>query len=260
MPGELYVGGVGVARGYVGRSDLTADRFVPDPFATEPGRRLYRTGDLVRWRTGGTLEFLGRTDDQLKIRGHRIEPGEIESMLTTLPGVEQAIVTAMRIVDTAQLVAYVVSPDAERIDAAELRRRLAGALPAYMIPAFFVGLARLPLTGTGKVDRNRLPRPETAPARPTPPRDPREQAIADLWCELLRLEQVGIHDDFFHLGGHSLLATRLLSRIRARFDIELPVRAIFDNPTVAGLGAAVETAVRAQVAGLSDEELHAQLS
>ncbi len=243
---ELFIGGDGVARGYPGRPEQTAERFLPDPFATEqPGRRLYRTGDLARRLPDGRVEFLGRLDHQVKIRGFRIELGEIEAALTALPGIREAVVVA-RSDETPgdrRLVAYVVGDTGT----ATLRQALQQRLPGSMIPATFVELAALPLTPNGKVDRKALPAPERQPAAAgdTSPRTPTEHILAGLWAELLRVERVGLHEDFFALGGHSLLATQVLSRVRSLFTVELSVRALFEAPTVAGLAARIETAWRA---------------
>jgi amino acid adenylation domain-containing protein len=244
VAGELYVGGAGVARGYLGRPALTAQRFVPDPFGAQPGARLYRTGDLGRWLADGTVEFLGRVDTQVKVRGYRIEPGEIEARLLEREGVSEAVVVAHQ--DEAgnrRLVAYVVG-DAE---AGGLREHLRRELPDYMVPAAFVPLERLPLTPSGKLDRKALPAPEHAAATElyAAPRTPAEEVLAGIWAETLRLERVGVEESFFELGGHSLLATRVVSRIREVFGVELPLRALFEAPTVAQLAGRVEEMRRA---------------
>ncbi|HYH47367.1 MAG TPA: condensation domain-containing protein, partial [Thermoanaerobaculia bacterium] len=240
VPGELHIGGRGVARGYLGRPELTAERFVP----LSVGDRWYRTGDLTRFRPDGSLEFLGRIDHQVKVRGFRIELGEIESVLQEQPEVRAAAVVAREQPGTGALwlVAYLVfAPEAQAPALAELRGRLAARLPDYMVPARFVALPALPLTSTGKVDRRALPAPE--PGRREERGEaargmsPAEQRLADLWAKLLGVERVEAHDDFFELGGHSLLATRLLSRVREAFGVEVPIRALFDAPTVAGLAA-----------------------
>jgi acyl-CoA synthetase (AMP-forming)/AMP-acid ligase II len=243
VPGELFIGGEGVVRGYLRRPELTAERFIADPFSSTPGARLYRTGDLVRWREDGTLEYLGRMDLQVKLRGHRIELGEIEAALHPLPGVRDAVVVARE--DSPgdkRLVAYVVAWPDHPLDGSELGRHLARQLPQYMVPSAFVLLEALPLTPNGKVDRKALL--ATAPPRPTrsatgpadePPRNPTEQVLADLFAQVLNLPRVGIHDDFFDLGGHSMLATQLASRSRAVLGVDMPVRHIFDHPTVASL-------------------------
>ncbi|WP_342775165.1 amino acid adenylation domain-containing protein, partial [Nonomuraea diastatica] len=230
--GELYLGGLGTAHGYLDRAELTAARFVPDPL--EVGGRLYRTGDLSRWLPGGTLEFLGRNDFQVKIRGFRVEPGEVEAALLRVPGVSQAVVSR-------DLVAYYVG---DGVGAAGLRERLTADLPGYMVPAAFVALETLPLTPNGKVDRKALPAPDgDAYARMgyQEPEGEIEQAIAGVWAELLGVERVGRFDDFFALGGHSLLAVSLVERLRER-GITCDVRSLFAAPTVAGLAESVSSA------------------
>ena len=240
VPGELFIGGQGVVRGYLGRPELTAERFVPDPFSASPGERLYRTGDRVCRRADGSLEFLGRIDFQVKVRGFRIEPGEIETALTQHPQVRQAVVVARE--DSAGdklLVAYVVPPAAGTPPTANvLRDFLQQRLPGYMVPSAFVALESLPLNANGKVDRKALPAPEGALAVSgayMAPRNDTEQRLASLWGEVLRVERVGVHDNFFTLGGHSLLATQVISRLSAAFNVELPLQDFFEAPTVAEL-------------------------
>jgi amino acid adenylation domain-containing protein len=259
MPGEIFIGGVGVGRGYAGRPDLTAERFVPDPFAARPGARLYRTGDLARWRSDGTIEFLGRADSQVKIRGYRIEPGEIEALLEELPEVAQAVVTVVPAPAGDQLAAYIVPASGAHPERDLLRSTLARALPDYMIPAAYVTLSSLPLTSSGKLDARRLPAPERGRPGGGRPRDRKEEIIVEIWTEVLGMPGVGIHDDFFELGGHSLVATVMLSRIRDRFGVTMPLRSIFESRTVAELGVAVEAAVRAEIDQLSPAELAVQL-
>ncbi|HEX8695435.1 MAG TPA: amino acid adenylation domain-containing protein, partial [Longimicrobium sp.] len=246
VPGELYVGGAGLARGYLDRPALTAERFVPDPFGGTPGARLYRTGDRVRWMADGTLEYLGRLDVQVKVRGFRIELGEIEVRLAEHPEVREAVVLAREDPPgDRRLVAYVVG----EVETDVLRAYLRQSLPEYMVPSAFVVLEALPLTPNGKVDRKALPAPELASAeeRYVAPRTPVEEVLAGIWAEVLRLERVGVRDNFFELGGHSLLATRVVSRVRAVFDVELPLRAIFEAPTVARLAVRVEEMRRAEL-------------
>jgi amino acid adenylation domain-containing protein len=243
VPGELYLGGLGLARGYLGRPGLTAERFVPDPFGPafggEFGGRLYRTGDRVRWRADGALEFLGRMDDQIKVRGHRVEPGEVEAALREHPAVRAAVVVAREdIPGEKRLVAYLV-PEQPALGVGELRAFLHQRLPDFMVPSAFVLLAELPLSANGKVDRRLLPGPvgqsaELAEAF-VAPRGPIEELLASIWATVLRIDRVGVHDNFFELGGHSLLATQVISRILATLGVELPLRAIFEAPTVAGL-------------------------
>ncbi|HEY0783994.1 MAG TPA: amino acid adenylation domain-containing protein, partial [Thermoanaerobaculia bacterium] len=242
VAGELYVGGASVARGYLGRPDLTAERFVPDPW--RPGERLYRTGDLMRHLASGALEFLGRTDQQVKIRGFRIEPAEVEAALVRCPGIREGIVTARDDGGGAQLVAYLVAsaeapPPTPPID--ELRRLLRQSLPEPMVPSSFVFLAELPRTSHGKVDRQALPAPERSSERESAaPRTEVEEILAGIWCSLLGVERVGVEESFFELGGHSLLGIRLISRVREAFGVELAVRALFESPTLAALAGAVE--------------------
>ncbi|HEX7241008.1 MAG TPA: amino acid adenylation domain-containing protein, partial [Longimicrobiaceae bacterium] len=236
VPGELHLGGAQLARGYLGRPELTAERFVPDPFGEEPGARLYRTGDRVRWLAEGALEFLGRVDEQVKVRGFRIEPGEVEAALERHPAVRDAVVVAREDAPgDRRLVAYFAA-GGEPPAAGELRRHLRAHLPEHMVPSVFVALDALPLTPSGKLDRRALPAPEAGSAQGRVAlRSVTERALADTWAEVLRVERVGVHDNFFDLGGHSLLATRLVSRVREAFGVELPVRALFEAPTVARL-------------------------
>ncbi len=250
-PGEMYVGGAGVSRGYLGRPELTAERFVPDPYSGEAGARLYRSGDRARWTGAGELEYLGRADQQVKVRGFRIEPGEVEAQLAALAGVREAVVVAREDVPgEARLVAYVVpAAGAESPDAAELRARLAERLPAHMVPSAFVVLEGLPLTSNGKLDRGALPAPggESGGGRAyAAPRTPTEEIVAGVWAEALGVERVGAHDDFFALGGHSLLATRVVSRLRRALGVEVPMRALFEAPTVAALAERVAAGARAE--------------
>nr|BAV56271.1 lesB [Lysobacter sp. RH2180-5] len=243
LPGELYIGGDGLARGYLNRPGLSAERFVADPFAR--GARLYRTGDLVRWREDGRIEFLGRIDQQVKIRGFRIELGEIEAALTALGCAQNIVLAREDRPGQPQLVAYAVAaPD----DAARLREALAARLPEYMVPARVIALDALPLNPNGKVDRKALPAPESAGAALRGPRDAAEAVLCGLFADVLGLAEVGIDDGFFALGGHSLLATRLIGRIRAAFQVELPIRALFEAPTVAALAARLGGGARAREA------------
>ncbi|MBN8468382.1 non-ribosomal peptide synthase/polyketide synthase [Corallococcus exiguus] len=255
-PGELFIGGTGVARGYLSRLDLTAERFLPDPFSTQPGQRLYRTGDLARWRHDGVLEFLGRGDAQVKLRGYRIELAEVESALLTHSQVRQAVALVREdLPGDKRLVAYVVAGE---LDVSALREHLRPRLPEFMLPSAFVLLDALPLTPNAKVDRKALPAPERSPhpmRSYEAPRSELERQLASICGELLRVEQVGLHDNFFELGGHSLLATRLVARIRAAFDVELPLRDLFEAPTVAGLA----LNILQYTSGQSTQELEAVL-
>ncbi|HEX6039981.1 non-ribosomal peptide synthetase, partial [Longimicrobium sp.] len=245
LVGEMHVGGAGVARGYLGRPELTSQRFVPDPFGTDAAARLYRSGDLARRRADGSLEFWGRADDQVKVRGFRIELGEIESVLLEHPAVREAVVLARGGADDRRLVAWTV---ADSVSTAELRAHLLAHLPEYMVPSAFVPLERLPLTRNGKVDRRALPEPdaaEAAGAAYAAPRTPTEEVLAAIWAELLGAERVGASDGFFELGGHSLLATRVISRVRADFGVEVPVRAVFERPVLEAFAEEVDRLLRA---------------
>jgi len=249
VPGELYIGGAGLARGYLNRPELTADRFILNPFSDEPSSRLYKTGDLARYLSDGNIEFLGRSDQQVKIRGFRIELGEIEAAIGQHPAVREAIALVRE--DNPgdkRLVAYIVANSELRGGHGDtdpthsefinhLRVFLKQKLPQYMIPSAFVLLEAMPLTPNGKIDRRSLRAPDINRAEFesnfTEPRTPDEQLIAEIWAEVLGLERVGIHDNFFELGGHSLLATQAISRLREAFQIEVPLRSLFESPTVA---------------------------
>ncbi|MEU2420831.1 amino acid adenylation domain-containing protein [Streptomyces sp. NPDC007851] len=241
VKGELYVGGPGLARGYLRRPGLTAQRFVADPFGP-PGSRMYRTGDVARWRADGNIEFLGRVDDQVKIRGFRIEPGEIEATLVRHPGVARAVVAAQGAApDGVHLVGYVVPAEGARPDAAELRRFAARTLPEYMVPAVVVTLDEVPMTANGKVDRGALPRPEFGGAAVgRAAHGAMEKLLSGLFAEVLRLDGAGPDDDFFRLGGHSLLAARLVGLIRSATGRQLGIRELFEAPTVAELARRLE--------------------
>ncbi|MFG2094578.1 non-ribosomal peptide synthase/polyketide synthase [Streptomyces sp. NPDC048612] len=249
IPGELYIAGAGLARGYAGRPGATAARYLADPFGPA-GTRMYRTGDLVRWSADGELHFVGRTDDQIKIRGFRVEPAEIEAVLTGLPAVGEAVVTVPGDGGRKRLVAYLVpAPDATVPPAAELRAALAAELPDYMVPAAFVPLDALPLTANGKVDRRRLPAPDWSAATAgehLAPRTEAERVLAEIWCALLGLDRVGVEDNFFMLGGDSILSIQVVSRAR-RAGLTLTPRDLFRHPTIAALAAA--TGAAAPVSG-----------
>src|SRR5262245_44689768 len=237
VAGELLIGGVQVGRGYLARPELTAERFVPDPFSATAGMRLYRTGDLARALAEGAVEFLGRLDYQVKVRGNRIELGEIEAALLRHGAVAAAVVVAREDGGEKRLVAYLRTPGEGPPDG-ELRQHLRSLLPDYMVPAVFVRLESLPLTPSGKVDRKALPAPEIGAAGAgvyVAPRTPLEELVAGIWAEVLGLQQVGAADDFFALGGHSLLAPRIVSRLRTVLAVEVPVLRLFERPTVAGL-------------------------
>ncbi|MFG2556056.1 amino acid adenylation domain-containing protein [Streptomyces sp. NPDC048581] len=242
VPGELYLGGTQLARGYLRRPGLTADRFVADPYGP-PGARLYRTGDLVRWSAHGALEFLGRSDDQVKIRGFRVEPGETEAAVAALSGVSQAAVTVRQDQQgEPRLVAYAVPhPGAGALEPLQIRQDLKATLPEHLLPAAVVVLDELSLTPNGKLDRSALPAPDLSDlTTATAPRSEAEAALCALFADLLGLPSVGIHDEFFALGGHSVLATRLIARIRAELGAVVPLRAVFDTPTVAALAPLLE--------------------
>ncbi|MBI2998696.1 MAG: AMP-binding protein [Deltaproteobacteria bacterium] len=266
--GELYIGGDGLARDYLNHPELTAETFIPHPLSDKPGARLYKTGDLARYLPDGNIEFIGRIDHQVKIRGFRIELGEIESVLDEHPAVRESVVIAredapgdpsaplragpsapLRTGPSAplrtgkRLVAYVVPSGRPGPSVGKLREFLKERLPEYMIPSVFMFLEALPLLPNGKVDRRVLPAPDQSrPELENPfiaPRTPVEAALARIWAGVLKLEQIGIHDNFFDLGGHSLLATQVISGARDTFQVELPLRCLFENPTVAGLAVQV---------------------
>jgi len=246
VAGELHVGGVSLARGYLRRPEMTEARFVPHPYSEDPAARLYKTGDLVRYRADGNLEFLGRLDQQVKVRGFRIELGEVETVLGQHPGVREAVVAAREDVPgDKRLVGYVVAGGEPAPTVGELRSYLRQRLPEYMVPTGFVYLERLPLSPSGKVERRALPAPEGQ--RPelereyVAPRDEVERELAAICGELLGVDRVGVYDSFFELGGHSLLATQLISRVREVFGVELPLRTLFEHPTVADLAGQIET-------------------
>ncbi|WP_433234976.1 amino acid adenylation domain-containing protein [Actinomadura nitritigenes] len=256
LAGEIYIGGPGVTRGYHGRPGLTAERFVPDPFSRDGGR-LYRTGDLARWRDAGYLELLGRTDQQINLNGHRVEPGEVEIALTTHPCVTAAAVVPRRDPSGERLVAYLTATPEREPTVSELRTHLRARLPDHMIPVGFVTMGALPLTATGKIDRKALPAPEAGrplvDAAYRAPGTATERTLAGIWRELLRIDRVGADDDFFDLGGHSLLATQVVSRTRSRLLVDLPVAAVFDTPTLSGLAEVVDTLIWVRQGGRQAE-------
>ena len=243
VPGELYTAGDGLARGYLGRPGATAESFLPDPFSDRPGARMYRTRDRARWKGDGTLEFMGRLDGQVKIRGFRIEPGEVESVLRRHPSLAEALVVPRGAPGARRLVAYVVPAAGAAVDTAELRAHLRASLPDFMVPQAFAVLDGLPLTPNGKVDRAALPEPDDDAAAQefVAPRTEAEAVLAGVWAQVLGRARVGVHDDFFALGGHSLLAAQAMTRAAAALGVELPLRALFEAPTVAALAARLES-------------------
>ena len=252
VPGELHLGGAGLARGYLNRPGLTAERFIPHPFSDRPGARLYKTGDAARYRSGGDIEYRGRLDQQVKVRGFRIEPGEIEAALARHPDVTECVAVVREdLPGDKSLAAYVVARHESSPRAGELRQFLQSRLPEYMIPSTFVRLDALPLTPNGKIDRRSLPRPEKV--RPeldegyVAPRTLLEKTVADIWGALLGIDRVGVRDNFFELGGHSLLATQAISRLRALIPLDIPLRALFEHPTAESLAEAIGERRVAQV-------------
>jgi amino acid adenylation domain-containing protein len=244
VTGELYIAGDGVGAGYVDQAEKTAERFVRDPFVSDSEARMYRTGDLARYLADGNVEFLGRGDDQVKIRGFRVELGEIEAVLSHYAGVQQAVVLARE--DGGgerRLAAYVVARRDTNLDLNALREHLAQHLPEYMIPTVMVPLAKLPLTANGKVDRQALPGPEQAAETGSyvAPQTPTEEMVAQIWADVLRLDRVGIHDNFFKIGGHSLKATQVISRVRKQLRKDLAIRLLFEQPTVHEIAKAMDS-------------------
>lgn len=277
VPGQVYISGAGVARGYLGRPALTAERFLPHPFGQAPAERIYHTGDLARYQEDGTIEYLGRTDDQVKIRGYRIELGDVEAALRQHPAVRAAVVVARDgAAGEKQLVAYVTVDASDRAAVNRLRDHLKERLPAYMVPARVVILDAMPLTPNGKVNRKALPAPGPASDEPgadfIPPRIPIERAVATIWSEILRTERISVADSFFDMGGHSLLVTQVVSRVKETFDVALSLRRFFTAPTLAGLAVTIVQKQAEQVdeaeldlmideiEGLSDREVMAELS
>ena len=245
--GQIYVGGDGLARGYWRRPELTAERFVANPFATEPSARLYRTGDLGRFRANGTIEYLGRIDNQVKLRGMRIELGEIEAVLATHPAVGQAVVGLSREDEMQHLVAYVTSANGTAPTAGELRRHMRAKLPEHMVPSAYRWLQHWPLLPSGKVDRKAvaaMAEPLAEAESVLAPATEVERKLVAIWQELLKRESIGTDQNFFELGGHSLLGLQVMARIRSIFEVELPVRILFEQATIAGLAAEVEKAQR----------------
>ena len=272
VSGELYLGGAGLARGYLGRAGLTAERFVPDGLSGEAGARLYRTGDLVRRTVDGRLWYVGRLDGQVKVRGYRIELGEIEAALLGCEGVADAAVVVREEAQAGEggekrgvgssgvgqrLVAYVVGAGGAALSVAQLREQLQGTLPEYMVPSAFVMLDALPLTPNGKVDRKALPEvgvDASAGREYEAPRGELEELVAGVWSEILGVDKVGARDNFFELGGHSLLATRVNARLVEEFDVDLPLRKLFEHPTVAGFASVIEEALVDELEAMSEDE------
>lgn len=235
-PGELYIGGIGVSRGYLKRPDLTESSFIPNPFSDKPGERIYRTGDLVRWRSTGVLDFLGRVDQQVKIRGFRIELGEIEAVLANHPAIDHCTINVHEANSVKRLIAYYVLKEGAEVDAAELRAFIKQKLPDYMIPAFFMPLARIPTNSSGKVDRQALPKPElddmiSGAKEYIPPANEMEETIVRLWCEVLGLAQIGVSDNFFSIGGDSISAIRVAARAN-EIGVAFTAKDIFVNQTI----------------------------
>ncbi len=248
VAGELCIGGEGLARGYFNRPDLSAEKFIPNPFSNESTARLYKTGDLARYLPSGDIDYIGRIDNQVKIRGFRIELGEIEAIVSQHPAVRETVVVVREdSVDSQQIVAYVVAQQEQTLAIAKLRSFLESKLPNYMVPTAFVTLEALPLTPNGKVDRKALPVPELtqiASSNIVPASTPIENLLAGIWAEILSIEEVGIDNNFFELGGHSLIATRVISQIRQVFQIDLPLRCLFEKPTIAGLAKEIDKVIK----------------
>jgi len=259
VPGELFIGGVGLAKGYLNRPELTAERFIPHPFSDDPEARLYKTGDLARFLPDGQIAFLGRTDHQIKIRGYRIEPGEIVSVINRHPSIQTSLVVAREdIPGEKRLVAYIVLVPGAHTTTSALRDILQTYLPDYMIPSAFVVLEALPLTPNGKLDRAALPAPDAANTLQDgvvdAPSTPLEKQLTEIVTTLLNVDQVGLDDNFFMLGGHSLLGTQVIARVAATFGIDLTLRALFEAPTVRLLADEVERRIITRLEAMSDEE------
>jgi non-ribosomal peptide synthetase component F len=274
IPGELHIGGPGVARGYLNRADLSSQKFIANPFSDDPIDRLYKSGDIVRYQEDGNLEFLGRSDNQIKIRGFRVELEEIERAIRSHEAVENCVVIATD-GDDKRLVAYLITTDQSRDAIGDLRNFLKTKLPSYMVPAAFEVIDEFPLTSSGKISRRALPEPqfnrETNDAKVDLPSTPLEAMLLDAWREVLKVDQIGVNDNFFDLGGHSLLAARLVSNIRNTLEVELNMVDVFEAPTISELAemlyprvAQTEsdselTKLIEELAGLSDEEAQMRL-
>jgi acyl carrier protein len=260
MVGEVYIGGAGLARGYLNRPELTAEKFVTTPCGAHGSERLYRTGDLARYLPDGSLDFRGRIDQQIKIRGCRVELGEIEAVLGAHPAVQTSVVVAHENgADSKHLVAYVVPAPGSSPTAPDLRAFLGTKLPDYMVPTTFVRLEALPLTAHGKVDRAALPAPDAAgpdrEASVMAPRTAVEEGLTDIVATLLGLEQVGLDDNFFLLGGHSLTAAQLIARVQDAFGVALTLRTVFEAPTLAALSGEIERLILADLDALPEEDV-----
>jgi acyl-coenzyme A synthetase/AMP-(fatty) acid ligase/acyl carrier protein len=255
--GELYVGGAGVARGYLNRETLTAERFVADPFSPEAGARLYRTGDLARYLPTGELEYAGRADNQVKLRGYRVELGEVEAAVSRHPSVQACAAVVRGAGGHEQLVAYAVGRGGAVVEWVELREHLRGQLPEYMVPSRVMWIEALPLTHNGKVDVKALPEIEAVAEVETyvAPRTPTEEELCGIWAEVLHVERVGAEDSFFELGGHSLLATQLLSRVRDVFGVEVSLKGLFEQPTVAALAVILEESILAEIENMTEADV-----
>lgn len=260
IPGELYIGGVGLSTGYLKRSDLTSERFIPHPLSDKPGERLYKTGDLARFLPDGQIAFMGRADYQIKIRGYRIEPDEILSVIHRHPGVQSGVVIAREDAPgDRRLVAYVVAIPGEQLTFSGLHETLGAHLPDYMIPSALVILDALPMTHNGKIDRAALPAPDASnmlrDAVSEAPRTPTEKRVAQIVAALLERDAVGIDDNFFMLGGHSLLGTQIIAQISSTFGVDMPLRSLFEAPTVRLLAEEIEQRILAKLEAMSDEEV-----
>lgn len=255
VPGEIYISGEGLVRGYLNQPEITSEKFIPHPFSQKPGMRLYKTGDLARYLSDGNIEFLGRIDNQVKIRGFRIELGEIEALINQYPGVQKTVVVAREDVPGKRLVAYVVPQTKSATTVNEIRSFLKDKLPEFMLPSAVVLLKELPLSPNGKVDRKALPAPEQIRSdligEFVPPRTPVEEKLTQIWAEVLKVEKVGIYDNFFELGGHSLLTTQLLAKVKEAFNLDISLRSLLAKPTVAGLAENIDQVYQTEVEDLT---------
>jgi amino acid adenylation domain-containing protein len=259
VPGELHIGGDGVTRGYLNRAELTEKQFVPDPFRSDPGARLYKTGDLARFRPDGNCEYLSRIDTQVKVRGFRIELGEIESVLSDHPSLDKCVAAVREDQPgDVRLVGYIVPRNGREVAVSDLRSHLKTKLPDYMVPQHFVELEEFPLTPAGKVDRKNLPAPDgegsLSATEYVAPRNETEEALATIWQDLIGVSRIGIHENFFDIGGHSLLALQLISQVNQAFHLQLPLRQLFDTPTIAEFALSVENILFDEINSLTDEE------